>query len=216
MKNLVLFGGTGGLGSQLKVKLDVDYNIISLGSKDVDITNYNEVKDFFLGNDVDIVVNLSGYNYNAFLHKYNDNNLAERQKLIDINIIGSLNILSNCLLQMRNKNYGRIILISSILSSKPVVGTSVYSASKAFIDNLVKTCTLENLSKGITCNSLQLGYMDGGIVYDIPDPIRANIKDSIPLKRWGTIEEIENTVRYLIDTEYVSGTSIKVNGGLDF
>ena len=216
MKNLVLFGGTGGLGSQLKVKLDVNYNIMSLGSKDVDITNYNEVKDFFLGNDVDIVVNLSGYNYNAFLHKYSNNNLAERQKLIDINIIGSLNILSNCLLQMRNKNYGRIILISSILSSKPVVGTSVYSASKAFIDNLVKTCTLENLSKGITCNSLQLGYMDGGIVYDIPDPIRANIKDSIPLKRWGTIEEIENTVRYLIDTEYVSGTSIKVNGGLDF
>ena len=216
MKNLVLFGGTGGLGSQLKVKLDVNYNIMSLGSKDVDITNYNEVKDFFLGNDVDIVVNLSGYNYNAFLHKYSNNNLAERQKLIDINIIGSLNILSNCLLQMRNKNYGRIILISSILSSKPVVGTSVYSASKAFIDNLAKTCTLENLSKGITCNTLQLGYMDGGLTYEIPEPFRTKIKETILLKRWGSINELENTVRYLINTEYISGCSIKLNGGLDF
>ena len=216
MKNLVIFGGTGGLGSQLTIKLKHDYNIISLGSKDVDVTNYNEVKDFFLGNDVDIVVNLSGYNYNSLLHKYNDDDLSERQKLIDVNIIGSLNILSNCLSQMRNKNYGRIILTSSILSSKPVVGTSVYSGCKAFVDNLVKTCTVENLSRGITCNALQLGYMDGGLTYDVPEPFRTKIKETIPLKRWGTIEEIENTVRYLIDTEYVSGTSIKVNGGLDF
>ena len=215
-KTLVLFGGTGGLGSQLKVKLDTDYNIISLGSKDVDVINYNDVKDFFLENKADIVVNLSGYNYNSFLHKYSDNNLTERQKLIDVNIIGNLNILSNCLSQMRKRNYGRIILASSVLSSRPAIGTSVYSGCKAFIDNLAKTCTLENLSKGITCNTLQLGYFDGGLVYEIPTAIREKIKESIPLKRWGTIEEIENTIRYLINTEYVSGCSMKVNGGLDF
>ena len=216
MKNLVVFGGTGGLGSQLTIKLKHDYNIISLGSKDVDVTNYNEVKDFFLENDVDIVVNLSGYNYNVLLHKYNDTNLIERSIQIDTNITGNMNILTSCLPQMRERRYGRIILTSSILSSKPVAGTSVYSGCKAFIDNLVKTCTVENLSKGITCNALQLGYMDGGLTYEVPEPFRTKVKENIPLKRWGTIEEIENTVRYLIDTEYVSGTSIKVNGGLDF
>ena len=215
-KTLVLFGGSGGLGSQLKPRLDNNYNVISLSSKDVDVTNFNEVKDFFLGNVVDIVVNLSGYNYNGLLHKYTKENIVEIQKQININVIGSINILSNCLLQMRKRNYGRIILTSSVLSSKPVMGTSVYSGCKAFIDNLVKTCTTENLSKGITCNALQLGYMDGGLTYEIPEPFRTKIKETIPLKRWGTIEEIENTVRYLIDTEYVSGTSIKVNGGLDF
>ena len=216
MKNLVVFGGTGGFGSQLTIKLKHDYNIISLGSKDVDVTNYNEVKDFFLENDVDIVVNLSGYNYNVLLHKYNDTNLIERSIQIDTNITGNMNILTSCLPQMRERRYGRIILTSSILSSKPVAGTSVYSGCKAFIDNLVKTCTVENLSKGITCNALQLGYMDGGLTYEVPEPFRTKVKENIPLKRWGTIEEIENTVRYLIDTEYVSGTSIKVNGGLDF
>jgi NAD(P)-dependent dehydrogenase (short-subunit alcohol dehydrogenase family) len=117
---------------------------------------------------------------------------------------------------MRERNFGRIILISSILSSRPVAGTSVYSGCKAFIDNLVKTCSIENLSKGITCNSLQLGYMDGGLVYEIPTDIREKIKESIPLKRWGNIIELENSVRYLINTEYVSGCSLKINGGLDF
>ena len=75
MKNLVIFGGTGGLGSQLTIKLKNGYNIISLGSKDVNVVSYNEVRDFFIENGVDIVVNLSGYNYNTFLHKYEENNL---------------------------------------------------------------------------------------------------------------------------------------------
>ena len=216
MKNLIIFGGSGGIGKQLTPMLSEDYNVHSLSSNDVDVVNFLEVKDFFLGNDADIVVNLSGYNYNTFLHKYNENNLIERQKQIDVNIFGSINILTNCLSQMREKKYGRIILTSSILSSKPVPGTAVYSGCKAFIDNLAKTCTTENLSKGVTCNTLQLGYMDGGLTYEVPEPFRTKVKETIPLKRWGTIEEIENTVRYLINTEYVSGCAMKVNGGLDF
>jgi NAD(P)-dependent dehydrogenase (short-subunit alcohol dehydrogenase family) len=117
---------------------------------------------------------------------------------------------------MREQKYGRIILASSILASKPVAGTSVYSGCKAFMDNLAKTCTVENLSRGITCNTLQLGYMDGGLTYKVPEKFRDKVKNSIPLKRWGTVEEIANTVNYLINTEYVSGCAMKVNGGLDF
>ena len=117
---------------------------------------------------------------------------------------------------MREAGYGRIILASSVLSSRPAFGTGVYSGCKAFIDNLVKTCSIENLDKGITCNSLQLGYMDGGLTYQVPEKFRNIVKDRIPLKRWGHISEIENAIRYLINTEYVSGCSLKINGGLEF
>ena len=127
-----------------------------------------------------------------------------------------LNILANCLPIMREKKFGRIILISSVLASKPVAGTGVYSGCKAFIDNLVKTCSIENLQHGITCNSIQLGYFDGGMTYDIPEKIREDFKNNIPLKRWGKIIELESTIRYLINTEYVSGSNLKINGGLDF
>ena len=95
-KKLVIFGGTGGLGNQLVKKLESDYDLISLGSKDVDITNFLEVKKFFSENNIDIVINLSGYNYNSFLHKYSEDNLTDRQKQIDVTVNGSLNILTNC------------------------------------------------------------------------------------------------------------------------
>ena len=215
MKRIALFGGTGGLGKQLLEYLS-EYDIIALGSKDVDITDYSAVKAFFDKHDIDIVINLSGYNYNSPIHKYNENNIDEVTKQTDVVIKGNMNILSSCLPQMREKGYGRIILASSVLSSKPVFGTAVYAGCKAFVDNVVKSVTIENLSKGITCNSLQLGYMDGGILYDIPDAIRTNIKDSIPLKRWGTIKEIANAVKYFIDTEYTSAHAMRINGGLDF
>jgi NAD(P)-dependent dehydrogenase (short-subunit alcohol dehydrogenase family) len=96
----------------------------------------------------------------------------------------------------------------------PVPGTSVYSASKAFIDSLVKTVTLENLSKGITCNSIQLGYFDAGMAHRIPERIKRNIVSKIPLKRFGKMEELCDTIEFLMKTEYISGTSIRINGGI--
>jgi len=211
---LVVFGGSGGLGKPLSDKLLSDYEVVALSSKDVDVTDFNQVKSFFENNNQDIVLNLSGYNYNTILHKY-DGDDVEIKKQIQVNIEGNLNILANCLPSMREKKYGRIILTSSVLSSKPAFGTAVYSGCKAFVDNLAKTCTVENLAKGITCNTLQLGYMDGGLTYKVPEPFRAKVKNSIPLNRWGKISEIENAVRYLINTEYVSGCSLKINGGID-
>ena len=216
MEKLVIFGGSGGLGKPLTKKLKKDFKVYSLSSKDVDVTNFNDVKDFFSLNEIDIVVNLSGYNFNLILHKYSYDNYFEIQKQIKINIEGNINILSGCLPHMRNKNFGRIILISSVLSSKPVAGTSIYSGCKAFIDNLVKTCSLENLRKGITCNSIQLGYFDGGMTYQIPEKLIDQIKNDIPLKRFGNISELESTINYLIHTPYITGTSIKLNGGLVF
>ena len=76
--------------------------------------------------------------------------------------------------------------------------------------------SIENMNKGITCNSIQLGYFDGGMTYAIPEKIIEKVKDNIPLKRFGNISELHNTVNYIINTPYITGTSIKINGGLAF
>jgi len=215
MKKILIFGGTGGLGSKLIEYLS-NFKITALGSKDVDITDFTAVNDFFKNYDKpEIIINLSGYNYNSPIHKYNKNNISEITKQTNVVINGTMNVLSSCLPYMREQGYGRIILTSSLLSANPVFGTAVYSGCKAFIDNLTKTVTVENLSKGITCNSLQLGYMDGGLTYEVPEPFITKVKESIPLKRWGTIEEIANAIKYFIDTEYTSGHALKINGGMN-
>ena len=214
-KKIVIFGGTGGLGKRLTPHFDI-YDLLSIGSKDLDLTDSIAVRIFFEANDIDIILNFSGYNFNSPIHKYDETNIVERNRQIDVVINGNLNILSACLPKMREKNYGRIILASSVLSSSPVFGTSVYSGCKAFVDNLVKTCSVENLSKGITCNSLQLGYMDGGLTYRVPESLREKIFNNLPLKRWGHIEEIVSAIIFLIKTEYVSGISLKINGGINY
>jgi NAD(P)-dependent dehydrogenase (short-subunit alcohol dehydrogenase family) len=214
MKTIALFGGTGGLGSQVQSFLKNKYNIISLGSKDVDVTSYESVKNFFDINNVDIVINLSGYNYDCFLHKYNEANLNEITKQLNINVLGTINVVSCCLSKMRDKQFGRIILTSSILADHPVISTAVYAGCKGFVDSLSKTVAIENATKNVTCNSLQLGYFDGGLTYKIPESFRESVKNSIPSKRWGSVEELANTITYLIETGYITGQNINISGGI--
>lgn len=214
MKTVALFGAGGGLGSQLRPLLKAKYNVLALRSAYVDITDLDQVNQFFNSYQPDIVVNLSGYNYDSFLHKYSQDNYDEINKQIDINIKGNINILSSCLPYMREKQYGRIILVSSILADHPVISTGVYAGCKGFVDSLVKTTALENAGKNINCNSLQLGYFDGGLTYKIPETFRETIKNTIPSKRWGSINELYNTVDYLIETSYITGQNINISGGI--
>jgi NAD(P)-dependent dehydrogenase (short-subunit alcohol dehydrogenase family) len=212
MRKIALFGGSGGLGSALAPFLEKKYNVIKLSSKTLDIRDVDSLKHFFDKNHIDIVINMSGYNFDNFLHKLDGE--TEIQDMLDINIKGNINILSSCLPSMRDRQFGRIILMSSVLAEKVVLGTSLYSGSKAFIDNLVKTASAENIGKGITCNSLQLGYFDGGMCHRLPEKFVEPIKNTIGLKRWGSIEELYKSLDFLINVEYVTGQNINISGGL--
>ena len=211
MKTIALFGASGGLGSQILPILQKKYNVVAISSADVNVTNYDAVKTLFDTSKIDIVINLSGYNSDAFAHKINNEQL---DKQIDINIKGTVNIVSNCLPFMREQQFGRIILVSSVLADHPVVSTSIYSGCKGFVDSFTKTVALENANKNINCNSLQLGYFDGGLTYKIPESFRDTIKNNIPAKRWGMIFELYNTIEYLIETGYITGQNINISGGI--
>lgn len=214
MKTVALFGATGGLGSQLVPFLKKKYNVISISSSDVNVTDFSDVETFFTNNKVDIVINLSGYNFDTFAHKISSDNLLNIDKQIDVNIKGTINVVSNCLNYMREQRYGRIILVSSVLAEHPVISTGIYSGCKGFVDSFTKTVALENVNKNINCNSLQLGYFNGGLTYKIPESFRDTIKNNIPAKRWGMIEELYNTVEYLIETGYITGQNINISGGI--
>lgn len=214
MKTIALFGASGGLGNQLLPLLQKKYNVIGLSSSDINVINFDQVNEFFDKNNIDIVINLSGYNFDSFTHKINTDTLHQLDKQIDINIKGTVNIVSSCLSYMRNQNFGRIILVSSILADHPVMSTSIYAGCKGFVDSFTKTVALENANKNINCNSLQLGYFDGGLTYKIPESFRETLKNNIPSKRWGMITELYNTIDYLIETGYITGQNINISGGV--
>jgi len=213
MKKIVVFGGTGGLGQKLIPFLEEKYEVTSIGSKNVDITSFEEVKNFFSKNEFDIVLNMSGVKYDVFLSEISEDDLSEIDKMVDVNIKGNINIISNCLPKMIEKKYGRIISISSVFAELNIPKNSIYCASKAFVDRLIGVANKENIKYGITCNTIQLGYFDGGMCYRVEEKYQERAKEKIGLKRWGKIDELYNTINYIIDNEYVCGSNIRIDGG---
>jgi NAD(P)-dependent dehydrogenase (short-subunit alcohol dehydrogenase family) len=214
-KRLVLFGATGGLGSGVYKGLTDKYDVIPLGSSDIDVTNFEEVKYFFGSElDIDIVINLSGKKYDTFLHKIDHDDINEIRKMIDVNIMGNINIMASCLPYMRETGWGRVILISSIFSKLNVPKNSIYCSSKSFLDRFVSNANKENVRKGVTCNSIQLGYWEGGMFYDVPEDLQQRAINKIGLQRCGKMEELVRTINFIVDTEYVSGTNLKIDGGM--
>jgi len=215
MRRLALFGASGGLGSGVHKQLSDKYDVIPLGSSDVDVTNFQEVKYFFNSElDIDIVINLSGKKYDAFLHKIDHTDIGEIRKMVDVNIMGNINIMASCLPYMRETGWGRVILISSIFSELNVPKNSIYCSSKSFLDRFVSNANKENVRKGVTCNSIQLGYWDGGMFYDVPEDLQQRAINKIGLQRCGQIEELVKTIDFIVDTEYVAGTNLKIDGGM--
>ena len=156
-KNIVLIGASSGIGKELSKIIDKSkYNVIKTTSKGLDITSINQTNKFFEKNKADILINLAGQKYDFALNE--KDTYPYYKDMIDVNIIGSLNLLSSCLNSMRERQYGRIILISSVFSVLNIPKQGVYSATKAFLDKIVKTSSLENIRHGVTSNTIQLGY----------------------------------------------------------
>lgn len=213
---MMVVGGSGGIGTELEAeyKSSPEYTIVPYSSRELDITKLSDVVDCCRVIQPDIILNLAGISHDSFLHKWNTTTISNVDQMIDVNVKGAVNLLAGCLPIMRKNKFGRIIMMSSVLVNRQMMGTGVYSATKAFVDSLVKTASAENISHGITCNSIQLGYFDAGMAHRIPEDIAEGIKHSIPLKRWGSMKELKNTIDYLVKTEYITGQNIEISGGL--
>ncbi|OQA50537.1 MAG: 3-oxoacyl-(acyl-carrier-protein) reductase FabG [Bacteroidetes bacterium ADurb.Bin302] len=132
-----------------------------------------------------------------------------------MNLIGTFALINALLPLMHENGFGRIINCSSVLAQKGVAGTSAYAASKSALNGLVKCLAVENAAQGITINNLCLGYFNIGMTQnDVPEIVREKIKKQIPSHTFGDPQNIYLAIKFLIEADYVNGTSIDINGGL--
>ena len=158
-----------------------------------------------------VLINCAGITYNSFAHKAD---LESWSNVITTNLIGTFNVIREVLPVMREKGYGRIINMSSVVAQTFVPGTSAYAASKSGLWGLTKSIAAENAKKGITINNLNLGYFNLGMINDVPKEYQSKSKEKILAENFGEPENILSSVKYLINNDYINGTSIDVNGGL--
>ena len=159
-----------------------------------------------------VLINCAGISYNSFAHKAD---IEMWNKVIDVNVKGTFNVIRAFLPYMRKKGYGRIINFSSVVTQIPTPGVSAYAASKAALIGLTKSLAVENASKGITVNAINLGYCSVGMgVNDVPPEYQKKMIDQIPAHRFCSPEEIYNTMCYIINTPYINGSAIDINGAI--
>ena len=181
----------------------------------VDITKYDEleklseilrpeIKDLKL-------INCAGNNYKCFAHKSSP---AEWSKVIETNLTGTYNTIRAFLPVMREQGYGRIINFSSIVAETGIPGTSAYAASKAGLWGMTRSMAVENASKGITINNLNLGYFNIGMINEVSEEYQQIVKKKIPTGEFGDPENIFNAVNFIFQSDYINGTSVDINGGI--
>lgn len=158
-----------------------------------------------------VLINCAGNNYNSFAHKSDS---AVWKSVIDTNLTGTYNMIRAFLPVMREKNFGRIINFASVVAEMGIPGTSAYAASKSGLWGMTRSMAVENASKGITINNLNLGYFEIGMITEVSPEYQEIVKSKIPTGRFGNPENIFNAVKFIIDSDYLTGTSLDINGGI--
>ncbi|MDD3872792.1 MAG: SDR family oxidoreductase [Methanosarcina sp.] len=152
-----------------------------------------------------------GANYNCVMHK---SDAGKWREVIETNLIGVQHTLRHLLPKMRERHFGRIVLLSSVVPQMGVPGTSAYAASKSAMWGLGKAVAIENAKYGITINTINLGYFDIGMIQDVPVQTLESIIAQIPCGKLGNPSNIVSAVNFLIDSDYTTGSQINLNGGL--
>ncbi|TAL36970.1 acetoacetyl-CoA reductase [Phenylobacterium sp.] len=161
---------------------------------------------------IDVLVNNAGITRDGVFHRMTSEQWSE---VIRVNMDSLFNMTRQVIEGMREREWGRIINISSINGQKGQVGQTNYSAAKAGVIGFTKALALENAKKGVTVNCVAPGYIDTEMVQAVPPKVLEGIIAQIPAGRLGSGEEIADTVSFLAGERaaYVTGTTLSLNGG---
>jgi acetoacetyl-CoA reductase len=161
---------------------------------------------------VDVLVNNAGITRDGVFHRMTAEQWGE---VIRVNMDSVFNMTRHVIEGMRDRNWGRIINISSINGQKGQKGQTNYSAAKAGVLGFTRALALENAGKGVTVNAIAPGYVDTEMVQAVPEKILQGIIEQIPVGRLGRGEEIADLVSYLAGegAGYVTGATLTINGG---
>lgn len=202
----------------IKLKDELARKGLSVYIAKADISKVNEV-DAMVNNvisnfgKIDVLVNNAGVcNYDLFTEIPDD----EIKKLIDVNILGTINVTKSVLKNsMINNKSGNVINLSSIWG---MVGAScevIYSMTKAGIIGLTKALAKEVGPSNIRVNAIAPGVIETDMISNLNEGDIKVLKDEIPLGRIGKVEDVSNLVKFLAsdDSSYITGQVISPNGG---
>ncbi|WP_423364333.1 3-oxoacyl-[acyl-carrier-protein] reductase [Mycoplasma sp. P36-A1] len=242
-KSAIITGGSRGIGLAISKKLIEDgINIIATGIGEIEEQNIIDAKELAEQNNVsytyieanvvdkeqcqkvvektlemfekvDILVNNAGITNDMLLMKMKEEDFS---RVLEINLVGSFNMIKAVQKPMQKARSGRIINMGSVIGEIGNVGQANYAASKAGLMGLSKSVAREVAARNITCNVVAPGYIDTDMTKKLDDSVKEKILANVPLKRMGTAQDVANLVSFLSSEQaaYITGQTINVCGGM--
>jgi 3-oxoacyl-[acyl-carrier protein] reductase len=184
----------------------------------LDVAKYEEVEKFFQHIDMkyegfEVLVNNAGIRKDSVLAMMKE---SDWHDVMNVNLTGIFYMCKFAVKILMRKRYGRIINISSVMERYGFEGQANYAASKAGLSALTKSLSKEIATRGITVNCVSPGFIATELIQDLPDKLREAYLARVPLKRFGSTEEVAACVLFLASKEasYVTGSTLEVSGGL--
>ena len=162
---------------------------------------------------IDVLVNNAGITKDGLLMRMSE---EDYDKVMDVNMKSVFNMTKAVLRPMLKHRKGSIINMSSVVGVKGNAGQANYSASKAAINGFTKSTALELGSRNIRCNSIAPGFIETEMTESLGEDQIQEWRNSIPLKRGGSTEDIANATLFLASdmSAYVTGQVLNVCGGM--
>ena len=193
------------------------YGVNVAASAEVDACVKAVIADF---GKIDVMVNNAGITKDGLLMRMSDD---DWDAVLNVNLKGTF-LFTRAVSRPMMKNKaadgtqlgGSIINIASVVGLIGNAGQANYTASKGGVIALTKTTAKELGSRNIRCNAVAPGFIQSKMTENLPEDVKKSCMDSIPLKRFGTAEDIAKAVAWLAGDEaaYVTGQVISVNGGM--
>ncbi|MCK5801492.1 MAG: 3-oxoacyl-ACP reductase FabG [Lentisphaeria bacterium] len=189
-----------------------------LDLRQFDVGDYDQVEAFYTEFDaahesLEILVNNAGIRRDGVVGLMPE---ADWQAVLQTNLSGTYNMSKMGIMKMMQNRYGRIISITSPSGKMGFEGQANYAASKAGQVAFTKTLSKEVAKRRITVNCVSPGFIDTDFIGELPPEQLKAYKSSVPMKRFGTPDEVAQVVLFLASeaAAYVTGSTLEVTGGL--
>lgn len=162
---------------------------------------------------IDIMVNNAGITKDTLILRMKEEDF---DSVIDVNLKGVFNCMKAITPIMVRQKQGKIISISSVVGIAGNAGQVNYSASKAGIIGMTKSLAKELGSRGVNVNAVAPGFIETDMTNTLGEKVKEEAEKNIPLKRFGTAEDVAECVAFLASgaSDYITGQVIQVDGGM--
>ena len=162
---------------------------------------------------VDILINNAGIHRDRLLLRMTP---ADFDEVLQVNLRGAFLCTKYVMPHLIRQHYGRVVNMSSVVGLTGNPGQANYAAAKAGLIGFTKAVAREVASRNVTVNAVAPGYIATGMVEDLTDDQRSQILERIPMGRFGTSEDIAETILFLSSkgAGYLTGQVLTVDGGL--